>query len=249
MKSKYISFLGLTLFVLGIAGLFFSIYPFGSIKVYSGGCCGICSILELEIPTNIRMSETRVLRINYWDASISLAGGRGGGVGYGDNGEIIKDDDYKINKEIIVTLYATSLNPEPKSGERISRPVTDGPCQWVWTIRPTEIGKHYVHLEFIGIGGRFIYDAAVELGVDRLPENSQIMNIKNWTNEKLAEWESDPKYSYSLLIPIYVKNIFGLNILQLRVISAILTFFGGINAVWLFQLFRTRRKKEKRGKK
>lgn len=222
----YVLLLGFVLILVGIAGWRYAVSPLGYYKVASP-VGGPGPQITLEIPKKLRRSETGVVRVGYSFSS----------VGSESN-----------SKTITMTLKTVSFELTPISGKPIAKRVeADAPYEWIWVIRPTEVGQHYVVLEAAGIWGPLLSYIASDLEVDQLPANSLIMDTANWSYEQMVERSNDPNYVFPLTIPIEVVDILGLTAIQAKIVSSVFTLLGsGISFAWLYLRWQERRSERRK---
>jgi hypothetical protein len=221
---------GILFTLFGVAGLIYSSYPLGTQKAANKvGGPGV--LLQLEVPRNIRISDAGIVRVNY-EFSVAPE--------FGDSGQVVVPVVYE---NITVTLQTTSFDTAPPSGQPIAKRVkNDLPYEWIWVIKPKQVGQHLIVLQFVGIPGPLLAEIAFNLEVDQLPANSAIMSTLNWPDEEIFKRSKDPEFVLNLAIPISVVDVLGLTAIQARIASIIVTVLGpALTIPWLYEQWQKRR--------
>lgn len=233
VRYVYLGVIGVALTIVGITGLIYSSFPQGLRRgVNSAGGPG--TFVELEIPRSLRVSDSGIVRINYMFATAPKSD---------SSGKIITETVYR---NITITLRTASFDASPSPNEPIGKRVKNGlSYEWTWTIRPEKIGQHHIVLQFGGVPGPLLAEIASGLEVDHLPANAAIMDTSDWTYEQIVEQQEDSNYTYDLVVPIKVVNLFGLTALQAKIISSFTTFLGsGLTVTWLYEQWYKKRSQE-----
>lgn len=240
-KHNILLFIGVILTLLGVTGLVYSNYSQGVWRAANGvGGPGI--LLQVEVPKGLKMSETGIIRVNYEFAVPPDVD---------STGQVTVP---VVFETITMTLQTASFWTDPTPGQSIAKRVrNEVQYQWLWIISPQQVGQHHVALQFTGIPGPLLAEIASRLGVDQLSANSVIMNTQDWSSEEVLARLDDPNYSFDLVIPITVVDLFGLTALQAKIASGLLTFIGsGFTLAWLYEQWqkqRTERKSKRRSNK
>jgi len=182
----------------------------------------------------MRISDSGVVRISYMFATAPQLD---------NSGQIITETVYR---NITITLQTASFDVSPPPNEPIGKRVRNElSYEWTWTVRPEETGQHHIVLQFGGVPGPLLAEIASGLEVDHLPANAAIMDPSDWTYEQIVEQQEDPNYTYDLVVPIRVVNLFGLTALQAKIASSFTTFLGsGLTVTWLYEQWYKKRSDE-----
>jgi hypothetical protein len=230
----YLLLSGVLLTLIGIIGLVYSSYPLGT-KKGSNMVGGPGELLQIERPKSVRVSDSGIIRVDYIFA--------------------VPPDDSSgqfvvpvVYQDITVTLHTASFDTAPASGQPIAKHIkNEVPHEWIWVIKPKQEGQQFVVLQFIGMPGSVLAEVASSLDVDRLPENSAVMNTLKWPSDEVYRLTKNPEFALNLVIPITVADVLGLTAIQARVVSIAAMFLGPtLTMPWLYAQWQKRRSENER---
>lgn len=221
--------LAMALLLIGVAGLIYVGFTW-DIRQGRTFHAGAGDTLTVLAPTRLRVSDTASVGVQY---------------------EFVPDLEYDSSgnplptagsAHVTVTLLAPSFRASPVTGEPISNQVAaESVGNWLWLIFPESLGQQRMVLRFQGLAGPLVASVVDQLGVDTVPENAVIMDTLDRPVEEIVEEFRNPKYTYDLVIPVTVVDLFGFTALQARLLGFALAFVGnGFTAAWLYEQWQKR---------